>query len=110
MDIVDDMMPSTFLTANFTEIYACYLRVCMITSNHNGVLSLLFILDGDAPASKTQGISYIEDPGPFISSENNVLLKIQNSDAFGKNNYTSVSPHANVFYRHSMALLDEIHV
>lgn len=56
MDIVDDIMTSNFLAANFNATYARYIRVVCIMNKNEGILLLRKNLTIDTPVVKMLGI------------------------------------------------------
>lgn len=70
-----------------------------------GVLPQLKDLREDAPAAKVVCISHLDNRTPYISSEKDILLIVEATDAFVKNEHTSAVFNRTFFYRHVRALL-----
>lgn len=60
-DIVEDMTPSNFLTANFRATYTHYIRIGKMIIKYRVVLPLPVKLARDTPAAKTFGIKQLDD-------------------------------------------------
>lgn len=59
---------------------------------------------------RTLGITIVDDRNLYISSQEDALLMIQAVEAFFKNGYKTAAFHADLFYSHTRALLDELNV
>lgn len=87
MDIVEDRMSSSFLAANYKSTYIRYNRVGKMIIKHQCVLSLLVTLSIDAPAGKTFRITHHDDPSLYISSKDDILVMVQATDSFTRNDH-----------------------
>lgn len=77
MEILEDIMSSKLLSANFIETYKRYITVGRTTIKHQGLLFLLVKIDKKAPAVLTLGITHRDDPSFYTVSEKDSLIVTQ---------------------------------
>lgn len=108
-DIVEDMMFSNFLAANSTATYIRYLKVCKMIIFYQDMLSSLSKLFKDAPAAKPIVVIDCNNPSICMSSKADILLMIQASDAFLKNDHNPTAFHITFISRHARVIFDELY-
>lgn len=106
LNTVEDIMYSNFLAANSREMNIRYIGVDRMMVKIQGVLLLLGKLVKDASVGKILGITHLDDPCLYISSEEDILLIIKAAYAIVKNDYKPAPLHAVSFYRRVRDLLD----
>lgn len=97
VDIVDDMVFSNFLAANTTAPYVRYIKVKKMKIENNGMLSLLICVSGDSFVTGILHITYFDDTILNNLSEEDILMKIQDVEAFVKSDWNPLPFHANEF-------------
>lgn len=106
MDVVDDIISSIVLAANFRAIYIRYTTVDRMIIKHRGMIYLLSNPNRDVPGARTLGVSHLVYLSIYISSEAGISLMMQVASTFVKNGYHAVIFHANEFRGHAGALLN----
>lgn len=106
--IVEDMIASNLLTTSSRATYIRCIIVGKMMVKHQGLLPLYDKLGNDAPAAKTLGTTTRVDPRLYISSEEDMPFMILAADAFVMYGHKPAPFHANTFYSHALALLDEL--
>lgn len=84
MDIVDDIMSSTFLAANSRATYTRYIRVHKVLIKRKYELAQLKNIGRDAPATNTLGITPLAGPSIYVSSEKCILVLTEDADLIVK--------------------------
>lgn len=108
MEIVRVTMLSYFMDANTRATYVRYIRVEKVMIKHEGVLSLSMTLSKEDRKAKSLGITHLEDTSLYISPVKLVLLMIQAANRFVKNDHKPGVFYKNYFYRHTIALFNEL--
>lgn len=109
-NIAEDMIFIYFLAANTRATSIYYNRVDTLVILHQDVHLVFGKMNKNASAAKRFGIAQFDDPILYISSEENILLKIQGTDTIVKNYLKAAPFYANCFYRNVRGLHDELHV
>lgn len=110
MDIVQDMISSKFFVENSGAPHIRKTRVRKTMIKFLKVLLLFVNLNKDPPVAKNFGITHLDYPTLYISSEKDILFMIQIADAFVTNFHKQVPSHANFFRRQSIDLLDKLYI
>lgn len=107
-DIVDNLVPCNGWAVKSRVTYIRYIKNGRMMNEHQAMLSLLEKLSKNTLAMKTPVGTDLDDPILYIPSWLDVLLMIQGADLNVKNDHMPSPFHANTFYRHARALLDEL--
>lgn len=83
MNIDESMIFWNILTSNSGTTYMRYITADNIMRKHQGVLNFLLTLGRDAPVTK-KNIVHFNDPGRYISTEEDILQIIKDTDRFAK--------------------------
>lgn len=96
------------MAANSRATYIRYFTAGKMQVKQKGVLPILVKQSGNVPAAKTLCITQPNDPSLFIFSQEDILVKIQDTDASVKNNNEPAQFHTNSLYRHAKAPLEKL--
>lgn len=109
-EIMEAMISSKALDGYSRAMHVRNIRFSKIIIKYEAVVLLLGKLGKVALGANTLGITHFHDLRLYISSEVDKLLIVQDAHAFVKNDHKPAFFHANLFYRHTKALPDELHL
>lgn len=110
LKIVDDMMSSNLLPANYKESHVCYIRDDKIKISNIKVLRSIVSLGMDAPVVNSLSNNPLDDRDFYISTEKDIIHRIQVADSFVKNDHKLAFFRTSAFYRVESALFNELHI
>lgn len=84
---MEDITPSRFFAANYRSTYIRERIVGKMMIKHHRALLLIVKRGKDNSSARTLGITHIDSPNLYISSEENLFLIIPAAEAFVKNDY-----------------------
>lgn len=109
MHIVYDVMFSNILAESSKAIYVRYIRVSQMMIKRKVVLAVLINLSQEETVARILGITQLDDLNICFSSEEGILLIIHDVDMVSKTDHKPASSHANLLYKHTIALLYKLH-
>lgn len=89
--IFEDMMTWNFVAVHTSNTYVQFIVVSRMMIKHKSRLSLLMILARNGAAANTLSVTHLHDTRFHISSKNNILHKVQTTQAFIKTNISLLS-------------------